>query len=93
MPKHRHHDFWLSLNLKTVIVEGMECKIRSGLRRITYPYERTKLDVIADPIDKTNPKYREVKFRLGDDWHYDVFELSDVEFAGMMKRLNQKHGV
>lgn len=66
-------------NGKTVMIDGMKCRLEVSVSQAIYPYDHKAISVYATPISKNSKHYRESKAILKDDWSYDVLESFDLE--------------
>jgi hypothetical protein len=53
------------------ITENIIVEIQESI----YPYPKTTIKVIGEPINKNNSEYKNIKAELGDDWESDLTDI------------------
>ena len=82
-------DQWQKYDGRTVIVNGLKCRIRVKVWESRGFRSREECYVDAVPISKTSKEYRIRKAELGDDWSTDVL-ASGAEFeVGLLTQLGE----
>jgi hypothetical protein len=81
---------WEGYEGKTVIVDGLKCRLRVQVYQARYPYPGKQIEVSAVPVSKTSKRYREVKAYLGDDWSTDVLSSDITVQSAILEQLGEQ---